>query len=198
MRERNLLIITLFLLFISLVNSFQTNIYRFKFNINKLYVKQDSTNESDSIDFDSNEYRVASIKSAAISTLGGVLGSLPIAAAIGYYDHFSPQWEFSHDSLAVSLFLYGVVYRYAVRNDVNPQLKTGVIGAFAIVRALNMVDVPSFCTPIPLNCGPPFYYFDYSMISIGLINLFESLVAFGAASYAIEWATKNNVISKAD
>ena len=198
MGGRNLLLTTIFILTVSLIYSFRTNINRLKINSKKLYVKQDPIDESDSIDFDSNEYRVASIKSAAISTLGGVLGSLPIAAAIGYYDHFSPQWEFSHDSLAVWLFLYGVVYRYAVRNDVNPQLKTGVIGAFAIVRALNMVDVPSFCTPIPLNCGPPFYYFDYSMISIGLINLFESLVAFGAASYAIEWATKNNVISKAD
>jgi hypothetical protein len=31
-------------------------------------------------------------------------------------------------------FLFGVTYRYAIRQDVNPQLKSGVVLAFGLVR----------------------------------------------------------------
>ncbi|MGP1374865.1 MAG: hypothetical protein ACTS3T_18695 [Almyronema sp.] len=43
----------------------------------------------------------------------------------------------------ISGFLFGVTYRYAVRTDTNPQLKTGVISAFGLVRGLAQVDVGS-------------------------------------------------------
>lgn len=34
----------------------------------------------------------------------------------------------------LSGFLFGVTYRYAIRRDVNPQLKSGVVWAFGLVR----------------------------------------------------------------
>ncbi|WP_346289152.1 hypothetical protein [Sphaerothrix gracilis] len=43
----------------------------------------------------------------------------------------------------LSGFLFGVTYRYAVRTDDNPQLKSGVVGAFGLVRGLAQVDVGS-------------------------------------------------------
>jgi len=152
--------------------------------------------DDDSMEFD-NSYRIESVKSGLFGAIGGSVGSLPIAVLIGYFQHFNAQWELSHDALALSLFLFGVTYRYAVRGDVNnKQLQFGVIGAFAVVRALNMVDVSSYCTSLPLNCGPPFFYFDIPMISIGLVNFFESLLAFGTAAAALEWAFKSKFLTR--
>jgi len=42
---------------------------------------------------------------------------------------------------ALSGFLFGVTYRYAIRQDTNPQLKTGTILAFALARSLGQADV---------------------------------------------------------
>lgn len=40
----------------------------------------------------------------------------------------------------LSGFLFGVTYRYAIRRDVNPQLKSGVVLAFGLVRAFGQLD----------------------------------------------------------
>lgn len=36
--------------------------------------------------------------------------------------------------------LFGTTYRYAVRTDENPQLRSGVAGAFGLVRSLALVE----------------------------------------------------------
>lgn len=41
----------------------------------------------------------------------------------------------------ISGFLFGVTYRYTVRRDNNPQLKLGVVFAFALVRGLAIWDI---------------------------------------------------------
>ena len=146
---------------------------------------------------DGSSYRTESVKSGIISLLGGSIGSLPLAVAIGYFQQYSPQWELSHDALAISLFLFGVTYRYAVRlNEKNTMLQQGVVGAFAVVRALNMVDTSAGCSSLPLNCGPPFYYFDLPMITIGSVNFAESLLAFGFGALALESAFKKNFLTR--
>lgn len=43
-------------------------------------------------------------------------------------------------SVAISGLLFGVTYRYAIRQDTNPQLKSGVVLAFSLVRGLAQVD----------------------------------------------------------
>ncbi|QUY44181.1 hypothetical protein [Acaryochloris marina] len=43
-------------------------------------------------------------------------------------------------SVAISGLLFGVTYRYAIRQDTNPQLKSGVVLAFGLVRGLAQVD----------------------------------------------------------
>jgi hypothetical protein len=42
---------------------------------------------------------------------------------------------------AISGFLFGVTYRYIVRGDRNPHLKSGAVAAFGLVRGLAQVDV---------------------------------------------------------
>ena len=43
----------------------------------------------------------------------------------------------------------------AVRQDPNPQLKQGVVGAFVITRALAMLQASEDCSALPLSCGAP-------------------------------------------
>ena len=69
--------------------------------------------------------------------------------------------------LSLSLLLFGIVYRYAVRSDDNPMLKQGAVGAFAITRAVSQLNAPDNCVPIPLDCGPPLGYFSWPMIIQG-------------------------------
>ncbi|HEY9749795.1 MAG TPA: hypothetical protein V6C63_14010, partial [Allocoleopsis sp.] len=38
-------------------------------------------------------------------------------------------------------FLFGVTYRYVIREDQNPHLKSGAVLAFGLVRGLAQVDV---------------------------------------------------------
>jgi hypothetical protein len=38
-------------------------------------------------------------------------------------------------------FLFGVTYRYIIRVDTNPHLKTGGIWAFGLVRGLTQIEV---------------------------------------------------------
>lgn len=41
----------------------------------------------------------------------------------------------------ISGFLFGVTYRYIVREDRNPQLKAGAVLAFGLVRAFGQIDL---------------------------------------------------------
>lgn len=41
---------------------------------------------------------------------------------------------------AISGFLFGVTYRYVIRQDTNPQLQSGAVLAFGLVRGLAQVD----------------------------------------------------------
>ena len=56
-----------------------------------------------------------------------------------------PSWEFQADGLAIMLLLFGVVYRYAAREDTNLMLKQGVVGAFVVTRSWALITPPATC-----------------------------------------------------
>lgn len=62
------------------------------------------------------------------------------------------QFEFATDASGIQTGLFAIVYRYCIRTDTNPQLQDGVVGAFAITRALSGIVIPPYCTAIVLNC----------------------------------------------
>jgi len=141
--------------------------------------------------------KIESVKSAVFSAIGGSIAVVPFAIFKGLSMHFNAEWEFSYDSLLILTSpLFGIVYRYCVRRDNNPQLKQGVIGAFAITRALATIDVPSTCSSIPLNCGPPFYLFTGGMLFTGVENLAEAGLCFTGSAYLLETLFKSNILSK--
>ena len=126
------------------------------------------------------EERIESIKAGVCSSTAGSVASAPVkmsgllsskgatmATALS-------QWQFSTGALAIELFLFGVVYRCTVRNDDNPMLKQGCIGAFALIRALSSMQVTKLWTPdMWLQLG---IYFG------------ESFIAFAFAAAALEFA----------
>jgi hypothetical protein len=98
--------------------------------------------------------------------------------------------------LAISLALFGITYRYAVRDSTNVNLKTGVVGAFALTRVLSMIHVPDSCVSLPLNCGPPFLYFSWSMVLQGLSLGFESLLGYGGAAIVLDSCFKFKFVKR--
>uniref|UniRef100_A0A7S0LTL0 Solute carrier family 40 protein n=1 Tax=Coccolithus braarudii TaxID=221442 RepID=A0A7S0LTL0_9EUKA len=140
------------------------------------------------------EERVESAKVGVASALSGSLAMAPFALLLP--SAFSAQWELSHDVLAVMLFLFGLVYRYAVRSDSNAMLKQGVIGAFALTRCLSALQASEQCTALPLVCGPPFSYLDYAMILQLLSVGFESFAAFGGSAFVIEACFERGLLTR--
>jgi hypothetical protein len=71
----------------------------------------------------------------------------------------------------------------AVRQDPNPQLKQGVVGAFVITRALAMLQASEDCSALPLSCGAP-------LGSAHLFFLFTALPPGGLYGSRIMWCTR--------
>ena len=129
--------------------------------------------------------RAESGKAAFASLIAGNIGALPVTLLDP--SRFTPQWELQTDGLALMLFLFGVVYRYAVRTDDNPMLKQGVVGAFVVTRAWALLDAdPSICSALPLDCGAPLGYFNWAMIGSGLIASAQTACGCAASAFAIE------------
>ena len=119
--------------------------------------------QADSVtDANANKFNMAqrleSTKSLVLGALSGGFACAPIAYL--HYVIFSvansggiAQWEFVTDMSSIQAALFAIVYRYAVRkNDNNPMLNQGVVGAFVLVRTLSTVHVSATCQSIPLRC----------------------------------------------
>lgn len=70
-------------------------------------------------------------------------------------------------------FLFGVTYRYVIRQDPNPHLKSGAVLAFGLVRGLAQVDAG-------LRLG--------DSAAVVLVLLVESLLLFAIARLALDGA----------
>lgn len=73
----------------------------------------------------------------------------------------------------LSGFLFGVTYRYVIRDDQNPHLKNGAVFAFGLVRGLAPVEVQQKLT---------------NAVWIWCILGIESIVCFAIARLALDWA----------
>lgn len=94
---------------------------------------------------------------ALLSSLGGLTLLVTIAIA------------------ALSGSLFALTYRYAVRQDPHPQLKSGVVLAFALVRGLAQVDAASAIAQ------------QYWPLAAALL---ESLLLFGLTGLGLEVALR--------
>lgn len=79
----------------------------------------------------------------------------------------------------LSGFLFGVTYRYAIRDDQNPQLKAGVVFAFGLVRGLAVIEGQPDITDTVWVWG---------------ILVSESLIEFAIARFTLDWAIQRRWI----
>lgn len=77
-------------------------------------------------------------------------------------------------------FLFGVTYRYAIRGDRNPQLKSGVVLAFGLVRASGELDAGLFFEGWKIPA--PEVLLPFAARGI------ESVLLFAIAGWVLDWA----------
>ena len=146
--------------------------------------------------------RIDSVKALVVGALvGSIAAAIPEAVhqAVLPTNPAAPlaQFEFDCDAAAALSGLFAIVYRYGVRQDTsNPQLPQGLVGAFVVTRTLSRVTLPSYCTAISLNCGPPLGYVDWNVIGQLAVNGVESAVMYGATAVALEYCMTKGWISR--
>jgi hypothetical protein len=133
-------------------------------------------------DVDENAERVESAKAAACSAIFGTALSAPLLLSQ------SPGGFVTAESLGgvfVSTALFGVVYRYAVRDDFgNDQLKFGVLGAFGLTRGLGEADVYLHGSDAT----------SFSSWAEAALLAGESVLTFAFAYAALEYGFKNDYL----
>jgi len=136
-------------------------------------------------DIDEDSERLESVKAAAVSSIVGVLASLPISF---YEVQDLPQLFLRSSIVFISCALFGVTFRYAVRRDLdNIQLKTGAPAAFAFVRGLAL-----------LESGRTIELSTDSLISVALDGAFsvvENIFIFLPAAVALDYCFKMSFLS---
>jgi hypothetical protein len=89
-------------------------------------------------------------------------------------------WWLSAAIAGVSGLLFGVTYRYIIRTDENPQLKSGGVLAFGLVRGLTQLDAADAVFPGVVLAGESVLWFVMAGIVInttmqlGWVKAFKS------------------------
>ncbi len=88
------------------------------------------------------EERVESLKAGAV----GASAIAPLSLLMVFTNHylFPIQFPLNLVSSGIALFagfLFGVTYRYIIREDENSHLKSGAVLAFGLVRGLGQIDI---------------------------------------------------------
>ncbi|MEQ9234038.1 hypothetical protein [Coleofasciculus sp. E2-BRE-01] len=114
---------------------------------------------------------IALLHSLLLSTLSPALSLLDVQANLTLLIKVAIAF--------LSGFLFGVTYRYAIRDDQNPQLKAGVVFAFGLVRGLAVIEGQPDITDTVWVWG---------------ILVSESLIEFAIARFTLDWAIQRRWI----
>src|SRR4028119_1951556 len=93
-----------------------------------------------------------------------VLAALQITSTVDFLVRIAIAW--------LSGFLFGVTYRYVIRDDENPHLKSGAVLAFGLVRGLAFLEVEQ-------NWMDSFWL-------LGILGV-ESVFCFAIARFTLDW-----------
>lgn len=125
--------------------------------------------------------RIESLKAGSVGATVGIalfLAEVSGAAwlvpelAIQHGGGFNQLYSlFQAGVVGFSGFLFGVTYRYIMRNDQNPHLKAGAVGAFGLVRGLAVVSI---------TLAAEAYW-------LSALRLLESLLLFAVAASLLDW-----------
>ena len=132
--------------------------------------------------------RIESAKAGTISAIGGVLLSLPLALSQFSGNAFNQFADVGATALSCALF--GIVYRYAVRENIDDfQLKGGVVGAFGLVRGVGQAEV--FMDVASNNGELSFAAFAQAAAICG-----ESVLVFLFAGLCVEAAMTRELVAR--
>jgi len=127
--------------------------------------------------------RQESIKAGIIAAAAGTAASLPLTAT---YSDTALVAAFSTLSFTASCMLLGVVYRYALRQDLgNSQLKGGVVAAFGLVRGLAVADALQSAAGGELTT---------ELLAKGALLAGHSVLTFGFAAVALEFTLQRGIL----
>lgn len=123
--------------------------------------------------------RIESVKAGSLAAIA--FGGIYSVALVGNgYFGLTQGFQLGLLSLGLNLgssflsgFLFGVTYRYIIRQDDNSHLRDGAVLAFALVRSGGLIELQPDQTEM---AG-----------AIALLML-ESLVGFAAARSSLDWA----------
>jgi len=87
-------------------------------------------------------------------------------------------------------FLFGVTYRYGIRRDTNPQLKSGVVLAFGLVRAFGQLDAGLLFEAGKMPALQELLPF--------VVRSVESVLLFAIAGFFLDWAIGRSWIKPFD
>ena len=95
--------------------------------------------------------RIESVKAGLIAAIAGIAVTLVL---VGINRAIADDTQLLPGTLilivqrlsiaAVCCFLFGVTYRYIIRQDSNPHLRSGAVGAFALTRSLSQLESINF------------------------------------------------------
>lgn len=175
-------------------------------------LEEGSFGDMSSGDVDEDSERIESVKAAAVSSIVGVLASLPISF---YEVEDLPQLFLRSSIVFISCALFGVTFRYAVRRDLdNIQLKTGAPAAFAFVRGktrqhglLKLIFLRMFFYLLEtklsaglalLESGRTLELSTDTLISVtldGAVSVVENIFIFLPAAVALDYCFKMRFLS---
>ncbi|MEM8807942.1 MAG: hypothetical protein AAGF01_18125 [Cyanobacteria bacterium P01_G01_bin.38] len=123
----------------------------------------------------STQERIESIKAGLIAAIAGGLTTLFFwSIKITFTDvSLAPESILAIAITIFCAFLFGITYRYIIRQDANPHLRSGALGAFALVRGLSQIEA-TWGDALPLM--------SYAAM------LGESFGLFAIAKLALDWA----------
>ncbi|MBD2137528.1 hypothetical protein H6F32_08010 [Anabaena sp. FACHB-1237] len=79
-------------------------------------------------------------------------------------------------------FLFGVTYRYIIRNDTNPHLRTGAVWAFGLIRGLTQIELgwnnSEVILPYLIMAGESILWFAFAGFILNLAILHGWLKSF--------------------
>ena len=122
--------------------------------------------------------RLESLKIAGSAGIAGTLGDIPFLISSGIVSGLDYKELYT---APIIYALFGLVYRYSIRHDSNPNLKQGVIGAFALTKAINL-----------------FHYDNHNIILINIftacVYLLFALFSYSCAAEAIESGFRRKIL----
>ncbi|MEO0456295.1 MAG: hypothetical protein AAF152_06875 [Cyanobacteria bacterium P01_A01_bin.114] len=144
------------------------------------------SNASSSVRLSAQE-RIESVKAGLIAAIaGGLTGFfLGILKTLFGEVTLGPELILSIAITTFCSFLFGITYRYIVRQDANPHLRSGALGAFALVRGLSKIEA-TWSNALPMMSyvdmlGESFGIFAIAQLTLDFAITHALVKPFGSA-----------------